>query len=310
MTTLQHDATLALENFIRDLLIEQIRESDLRNALIIRNNFQYTALLALTTHQYYSPKAKKIIETYPLITEIISNDKNKDGLTWFQSQKYVPVVKMRYDLGRDLAKHIIEEDLAASVLLLDLGGAFGIQWEGFEKYPNLKVVSVDLNGITVLAEAFTDHIFPETKDFIRFEYLDLTKLETPAAITNLCLLDLEKRNPETKHKIIIYAQGLVRYIGIEPIVRVLALLCNLKNTDIHLILTDNEFQLENKTHEARVVDNDTVNNAGGTDHMLPKDLMDLQQKFKTVIPKVNFQTHNTILNKKADNEIFHISYTE
>jgi hypothetical protein len=310
MTTLPKDATSALENFIRELLIQQIKESDLRNALILRNNFQYTALLALTVHQFYNPKAQKIIDTYPLITQIISNDKNKDGLTWFQSKIYVPEVKMRHDLGRDLAIEIVEQSLDSSVLLLDLGGAFGVQWDGFEKYPNMKVVSVDLGGITDLAKAISAHIFPDLIDFISFENLDLTKLETPAAITNLCLVDLEKRNPATTHKIIIYAQGLVRYIGIEPIVRVLALLCNLKNTDIHLILTDNEFQLENKNHEARVVDNEAVKNAGGADQMLPKDFIDLEQKFKANIPKVVFQVHNTILNKKVDDEIFHITYKE
>ena len=233
------DATPILQKFIRDILIEQIYQSDLKYALILRSNVQYTALLALATHQHFNSKAKKIMVTYPLIEQIISNDKDAHGNPWFIPQNFIKPVGTRHSLGVGLFKKILDEGKNQPVVLLDLGGAFGVQWESFESEANLKILSVDLPGITDLAQAIHEHIFPHLRDFISFKSFDLTNKQTPAALTNLCLNDYQERKKDSAYKVVIYAQGLVRYIGINPILKIFTLLTNLKHTDVHLILTDN-----------------------------------------------------------------------
>ena len=303
------DATPILQKFIRDILIEQIYQSDLKYALILRSNVQYTALLALATHQHYNSKAKKIMVTYPLIEQIISNDKDTHGNPWFIPQNFIKPVGSRHNLGVGLFKKILDENKDKPVILLDLGGAFGVQWESFESEANLKILSVDLPGITDLAQAIHEHIFPNLRDFISFKSFDLTNKQTPAALTNLCLNDYQERKKDYAYKVVIYAQGLVRYIGINPILKIFTLLTNLKHTDVHLILTDNEYHSDNSSSNARISDNQAVKNAGAKLYLLPTSRESLEQDFKQAVPGVVFESFTGHENSEANqDEILHISF--
>jgi hypothetical protein len=303
------DATPILQKFIRDILIEQIYQSDLKYALILRSNVQYTALLALATHQFYNLKAKKIMDTYPLIGQIISNDKDVHGNPWFIPQNFIKPVGNRHNLGVKLIKQILGGQNDQPVILLDLGGAFGVQWESFESMANLKILSVDLPGITDLSKAIHEHIFPELHNFISFKSFDLADKSTPAALTNLCISDYQDRKKNSAYKVVIYAQGLVRYIGINPIIKIFALLTNLKNTDVHLILADNEYLDDNTEGSQRISDNQAVKNAGAKLYLLPPSRESLEHDFKQAIPGVIFENYSDISNPGADqHEIIHISY--
>lgn len=303
------DATPILQKFIRDILIEQIYQSDLKYALILRSNVQYTALLAMAVHQHYNTKAKKIMDTYPLIGQIISNDKDVHGNPWFNPQNFIKPVGNRHSLGVLQFKKILEKHNNQPIILLDLGAAFGVQWESFESNTNLKIIGVDLPGITDLAKAIHEHIFPQLRDFISFKSFDLTNKQTPAALTNLCLNDLQDRKKDADYKVVIYAQGLVRYIGINPIIKIFSLLTNLKNTDVDLILADNEYQSNNTKTENRVSDNKAVMTAGAKQYLIPLSRESMENDFRQSIPNVVFETYKNLEDPEISaDEVLHISF--